>query len=63
MRKTLFGVAHSWAPFVQGIVGREHMPSWDHLWDDFIQEEIRRGFTRGSTSVGVEVEENMALAA
>ena len=39
------------------------MPSWDRLWDDFIQEEIRRGFTRGSTSSVAEVEENVALAA
>ena len=63
VRTALFGVAPSWAIFVQAIVGRENMPSWDRLWDDFIQEEIRRRFTSGSTFVGVEVEENVALAA
>lgn len=39
------------------------MPSWDRLWDDFIQEEIRRGFVRGSSSMGSEVEDNVALVA
>ena len=59
----LFRVASTWSTFVQVVVGRENMPSWDRLWDDFIQEEIRRGFVRGSFSMGGEVEENVALAA
>ena len=63
VRTALLGVAPSWAIFVQAIVGRENMPSWDRLWDDFIQEEIRRGFTRGSTSSVAQVDENVALAA
>jgi hypothetical protein len=28
-------------PFVCGIVSREVMPTWERMWDDFIQEEIR----------------------
>jgi hypothetical protein len=30
-----------WGPFVRGIVAREVMPTWQRMWDDFIQEEIR----------------------
>ena len=35
-REFLNGVAKPWAVFVESVVGREHMPSWDCLWDDFI---------------------------
>ena len=63
VRTALFGVAPSWGIFVQAIVGRQNMPSWDRLWDDFIQEEIQRGFTLGSTSDVAQVDENVALAA
>jgi hypothetical protein len=30
-----------WGPFVRGIVVREVMPTWERMWDDFVQEEIR----------------------
>ena len=30
-----------WGPFVLGIVAREVMPTWERMWDDFVQEEIR----------------------
>jgi hypothetical protein len=30
-----------WGPFVWGIVAREVMPTWERMWDDFVQEEIR----------------------
>ena len=36
VRTALFGVASTWSTFVQVVVGRENMPSWDRLWDDFI---------------------------
>jgi hypothetical protein len=26
-------------PLVRGIVAREIMPTWERLWDDFVQEE------------------------
>ena len=52
-----------WDVFVESVVAREHMPSWDRLWDDFIQEETRRGYLQGSTSHSKEDEENVALAA
>lgn len=35
----------SWESFVQGIVAKENMPSWERLWDDFVQEELRVGST------------------
>jgi hypothetical protein len=43
-------------------VARENLPKWDRLWDDFIQEETRRGYVHGSSSTGNE-EENVTLAA
>jgi hypothetical protein len=30
-----------WGPFVRGIVVRKVMPTWERMWDDFVQEEIR----------------------
>ena len=38
----LNGVTKPWAVFVESVVAREHMPTWDRLWDDFIQVETRR---------------------
>jgi transposase InsO family protein len=64
VRTALNGVAKPWAVFVEGIVAMEHVPSWDRLWDDFVQEETRRGYVHGVGSSGVhEDEENVALAA
>jgi transposase InsO family protein len=64
VRTALNGVAKPWAVFVEGIVARENVPSWDRLWDDFVQEETRRGYVHGVGSSGVnEDEENVAFAA
>jgi hypothetical protein len=64
VRTTLNGVAKPWAVFVEDIVARENIPSWDRLWDDFVQEETHRGYVHGVGSSGVhEDEENVALAA
>ena len=46
---TLNGVVKPWAAFVESVVAREHMLSWDRLWDDFIQEETYRRYVQGST--------------
>jgi hypothetical protein len=48
VRIALNGFTKLWESFVHGIVAREHMPSWERLWDDFMQEETRLG--SGSTS-------------
>jgi hypothetical protein len=61
VRTTLNGVSKQWAVFVEGIVAREKLPSWERLWDDFVQEETRRGYVHGSSSTSHE-EENVALA-
>ena len=63
VRTTLNGVAKPWAVFVESVVTRENMPSWDRLWDNFIQEETRKGYVHGITSHSKDEEENVALAA
>jgi hypothetical protein len=30
-----------WGPFVRGIISREVIPTWERMWDDFVQEAIR----------------------
>jgi hypothetical protein len=62
VRTTLNGVSKQWVVFVEGIVVREKLPNFERLWDDFVQEETRRGYVHGSSSTGHE-EENVALAA
>ena len=48
--------------FVKCVVGREHLPDWSRLWDDFTQEEIREGSqSSGQKTDGAD--ENVALAA
>jgi hypothetical protein len=44
VRTTLNGVTKQRVVFVEGIIARENLPKWDRLWDDFIQEETRRGY-------------------
>jgi hypothetical protein len=38
---TLRGLPRSREPFVQGICAREHLPGFDRLWNDCIQEETQ----------------------
>ena len=50
-----------WDVFVKCIVGREKLPEWSRLWDDFTQEEIREGSHK---KVDMDsIDENVALAA
>ena len=44
VRTALNGVTKPWSVFVESVVAHEHMPTWDHLWDDFIQEETHKGY-------------------
>ena len=60
VRIVLKGFTKKWEVFVKCIVGREKLPNWSRLWDDFTQEEIREG-SLGS-QVNEEVEQNLALA-
>jgi hypothetical protein len=41
VRQDLHSFTKLWGPFIQGIVAREHFPTWERMWDDFAQEEIR----------------------
>ena len=43
VRIALKGFAKKWELFVKCIVGREKLPNWSKLWDDFALEEIREG--------------------
>jgi hypothetical protein len=38
---TLNSLPSHWEPFIQSINGREDLPQFDHLWEDFTQEEGR----------------------
>jgi hypothetical protein len=38
VRTTLNNFTKPWGPFVRGIVAREVMPTWERMWDDFVQE-------------------------
>ena len=40
VRIALKGFTKKWEVFVKCIVGREKLPDWSRLWDDFTQEEI-----------------------
>lgn len=63
IRVALNGFSKSWESFVRGIVARENMPSWERLWDDFVQEELRVGSTSSSTQHGGGDSDTVALAA
>jgi hypothetical protein len=41
VRITMNSFTKYWGPFVCDIIAREVMPTWERMWDDFIQEEIR----------------------
>jgi hypothetical protein len=60
VRIALNEVSKQWVVFVEGLVAREKLPNWERLWDDFVQEETRRGYVHGSSSTCHD-EENVAL--
>jgi hypothetical protein len=41
VRTLLNNFSKPWGSFVRGIVAREVIPTWERLWDDFVQEELR----------------------
>ena len=59
VRTALHGFPKSWEVFVEGIVAWEHLPDWNNLWSDCVQNEIRRSH---SGTVKLQEEENVALA-
>lgn len=48
---------------MKGVVSREHLPKWDRLCDDFVQEETREEALLSRQSKGEEKEENVCLLA
>ena len=60
VRIALNGFTDEWSVFVKCIVGREKLPSWSRLWDDFTQEEIREGMRKNGETRNME--EDVALA-
>jgi hypothetical protein len=41
VRTALNSFTKPWGPFIRGIFAREVMPTWERMWDDFVQEETR----------------------
>ena len=69
VRIVLNGVSDEWQVFVQSILGRERVPSWEEMWAALQQEELRRDLVKvnlnGSSASGTktkEDKENAALA-
>lgn len=54
--------------FVQSILGRDTLPSWDRMWSELQQEELRRDLLKSSINGSsnrqkqVKEEENVAFA-
>ena len=51
------GLLASWEPFVKGVCARENLPTFERLWDDYIQEETPMD-SKASKNGG---DENLAL--
>ena len=41
------GVSKPWAVFLEALVARENLPTWDRICDDFGPEETRKGSFAG----------------
>ena len=61
VRIALNGFPKTWESFVDGIVARENLLGWERLWDNCIQNEIRKNH-RGTTKQ-VEEDDNVELLA
>jgi hypothetical protein len=62
VRIALNGFTKDWEVFVKCVVGREHLPDWSRLWDDFTQEEIQER-SQSSDQKTDRADENVALVA
>jgi hypothetical protein len=61
VRTALNEFSKPWETFVRGIMAREAMLSWERLWDDFVQEELRFISRSSGQQHVVEGEEDLAL--
>ena len=62
VRIALKGFTKEWEVFVKCVVGREHLPDWSRLWDDFTHEEIWEGSQSSGQKI-VGADENVSLTA
>ena len=66
VRIALNAVFEEWDTFVQSILGRATLPSWEEMWAALRREELRRSTKAGSSSKGVRIkkeeEDDVALA-
>ena len=46
MWTNLNGVEKPWVVFVEAIVAKENLPSWDKLWDDLSGGDLERSCAR-----------------
>jgi hypothetical protein len=61
VRTTLNSFTKPWGPFVRGIVDKEIMPTWERLWDDFVQEETTLISEASGQQQTLEGDEDLAL--
>eukprot|EP00253_Pinus_taeda_P002906 PITA_02906 len=61
VRIALNGVSDEWQVFIQSILGRERLPSWEEMWVTLQQEELRRDTVKvnlnGSNGSGTKTKE------
>ena len=57
VRTALNAVSEDWETFVQSILGRATLPSWEEMWVALRQEELRRLTKAGSSGKGVRIKE------
>ena len=66
VKTALNAVSKEWDTFVQSILGKATLPSWEEMWAALRQKEIRRITKAGSSGKGARVkkeeEEDVALA-
>ena len=61
VRTALNNFTKPWGPFVHGIVAMEIMPTWERLWDDFVQEETRLISEASGQQQRLQRDEDLAL--
>jgi hypothetical protein len=62
VRIALNGFTKYWEVFMKCVVGREHLPIWSRLWDDFTREEIRERSKSSDQKTDI-ADENVTLVA
>ena len=55
VKTALNAVTEDWETFVQNILGKASLPSWEEMWAALRWEEIRRLTKAGSNNKGVKI--------